>query len=272
MRIFDTHTHVFPDKIAHQAVAHLRELANGIPAFTDGTAADLAAKAAEAGYSGWMNCPVVTRPGQAKSVNAWAAALNQWPHLSLGGLHPDDDDKTGLLTHIQELGLHGIKLHPEYQEFRLDDKRMELVWSFCEEHDLPVLIHAGEDIGFRPPYHSTPKEFAELAKRHPALTIVAAHAGGWKLWDEVEEYYPTHTNLFMDTSFSLPFMKERSQMVRVIRKIGVKNVLFGTDSPWQELKEAIHDIATCGLTDDELQDVFWNNARRVWKHCPELKA
>ena len=178
MKIFDTHTHVFPDKIAAQAVAHLRKLANDIPAFTDGTAGDLAQKATQAGYSGWMNCPVVTRPGQAKSVNAWAAALNHWPHLSLGGLHPDDDDIIGLLTHIQELGLHGVKLHPEYQEFQLDDLRLEPVWNYCEAHELPVLIHAGEDIGFRPPYHSAPKDFVELARRHPALIIVAAHSGG----------------------------------------------------------------------------------------------
>ena len=272
MKIFDTHTHVFPDKIARQAVAHLRELSNGIPAYTDGTAADLAVKAAEAGYDGWMNCPVVTRAGQAHSVNAWAAALNQWPHLSLGGVHPDDEDKPAILRQILDSGLHGLKLHPEYQEFCLDDSRMDGVWDFCEEHELPVLIHAGEDIGFRPPYHSDPKAFVELARRHPKLTIVAAHTGGWKLWDELENLLPASRNLFIETSFSMPFMKERGQMLRIIRKIGVSQVLFGTDSPWGELRQSIQDIATCGLEPKELEAVFWGNARSVWKRCPELQA
>ena len=273
MKIFDTHTHVFPDKIAKQAIAHLRELANGIPAYTEGTASDLAAKAAEAGYCGWMNCPVVTRPGQAKSVIAWAAALNQWPHLSLGGIHPDDEDKTSLLQQMQELGLHGVKLHPEYQEFRLDDPRMEEVWNYCEEHSFPVLIHAGEDVGFRPPYHSEPRCFVELAKRHPGLLIVAAHTGGWKLWDQVEELFPNAgDNLFVDTSFSMQFMKDPSQMARIIRKIGVDHVLFGTDSPWSDLKHSIKEIMECGLDSNELEAVFWKNARKVWRDCKELYA
>ena len=139
------------------------------------------ARAIQAGYTAWMNCPVVTHPGQAYGVNEWAAEHNHWPSLSLGGVHPDDDDVPGILRHIKDLGLYGLKLHPEYQEFTLLEPRMEKVWSTLEELSMPVLIHAGQDIGFEPPFHSCPADFAELSRRHPALTIVAAHCGGWRL-------------------------------------------------------------------------------------------
>ena len=264
MKIFDTHTHVFPDKVAQRAVAHLRELSNFIPAYTNGTFDDHAAKAKEAGYTGWLNCPVVTRPGQAHSINQWAAQHNNWPALSLGAVHPDDEDVIGILESIIDLGLPGVKFHPEYQNFDPLEPRAEHIWDFCQEHSLPVLFHAGQDIGFKPPYHTSPATFVELARRYPALKIVAAHTGGWKYWDEVERLYQG-TGIFIETSFSMPFMEDRTQMLRIIRKIGVRQVMFGTDSPWQELKEAARDIMECGLDSSELEDIFWNNAHKFWR-------
>ena len=267
MKIFDTHTHVFPDKIADKAIAHLREKSKGIPAFTNGTFADLENHALKTGYTGWMNCPVVTHPGQAHGVNVWAAEHNHWPSLSLGGVHPDDEDVPGILRHIADLGLHGLKLHPEYQEFALLEPRMEKIWCTLEELSMPVLIHAGQDIGFEPPFHSCPADFAELSRRHPALTIVAAHCGGWRLWDDVEKFLPG-TNVLIDTSFSKLYMKDPNQFLRLIRAVGTSKVLFGTDSPWQDLPDAINDVKTCGLNDSELEDVFWNNAAKVWSLPP----
>lgn len=271
MRLFDTHTHVFPDKIAARALAHLQAKSHGIPTFTRGTFDDLAIRARAAGYSGWMNCPVVTRPGQARGVNAWAASHNQWPSLSLGGIHPDDTDLAGILQNLRDLGLHGVKFHPEYQEFHILEKRMEPIWNFCEEHALPVLIHGGEDIGFEPPFHSYPADYAELSRRHPGLVIVAAHTGGWLCWDLVERDL-VGTNVYIDTSFTLPFMKDRTQFDRIVRNHGTTKVLFGTDSPWQELSEAIRDVKSRPFTAAELEDIFWNNAGRVWKDVPELHA
>jgi len=269
MRIFDTHTHIFPDSIAERVLAHLREKSHFIPTFTLGTYDDLKQRALKAGYSGWLNCPVVTRPGQARSVNEWVASRNQWPTLSLGGIHPKDEDREGILRHLKDLGLHGVKFHPEYQEFDLLDSEMEVIWSNCENLGLPVLIHGGQDIGFEPPFHSCPRDFAELSRRHPGLVIVAAHCGGWRLWDEVEEELPG-SGVYIDTSFTIPYLQDKSQFLRLVRKVGTKNVLFGTDSPWQDLEDAVGQVSHCGLSQDELEDVFWNNARRVWKAIPEL--
>ena len=62
-RIFDVHTHVWPDKVASSAVAYLQAKSHNLPVFSDGTAGGLHERALEAGYTGWLNCPVVTRPG-----------------------------------------------------------------------------------------------------------------------------------------------------------------------------------------------------------------
>ncbi len=263
MKIFDSHTHVFPDKIAERAVAHLRELSHFIPAYTNGKYSDLSAQASDAGYTGWMNCPVVTRTGQAHSTNQWSAMHNAWPSLSLGAVHPDDEDIHGILESIMELGLPGLKFHPEYQAFDPLEPKVAPIWDFCQENGLPVLFHAGQDIGFQPPFHSSPATFAELARRYPAMKIVAAHTGGWMNWDEVENSLPG-TGVFIDTSFSMHFMKDKSQMLRIIRAMGTNRVMFGTDSPWSDLKTSVNEIKSCGLTGEELEDVFWNTAYTFW--------
>ncbi|MBR0458118.1 MAG: amidohydrolase family protein [Victivallales bacterium] len=263
MKVFDTHTHVFPDKIAAAALHHLQEMSHGIPVYTDGTYADHRAKALEAGQTAWMNCPVVTRPGQHVSLNRWAAEHNHWPSLSLGGLHPDDEDILGILHSIQDLGLCGIKLHPEYQQCTMLEPRMEPVWAGCEALGLPVLVHGGEDIGFEPPFHSSPKDYVEVLRRHPGLVLIAAHMGGWRNWDEVEHVL-AGSEVYIDTSFAYPFFQDKSQFLRIIRKHGAKKVLFGTDSPWSDLGLAAREVAECGITPAESEDIFWDNAVRVW--------
>jgi len=263
MKIFDVHTHVFPDKIAAQALAHLRKNSCGIPVFTDGTAAGLAAKAREAGYTAWLNCPVVTRPDQVHSVNDRVAKQNSLPMLSMGGMHPAVTAPQDEITRIHELGLRGVKFHPEYQEFFLLEERLEPIWQRCEELSLPVIIHAGQDIGFEPPFHSSPPDFVELSRRHPGLTIIAAHLGGWRSWDDVERHL-VGSAVLMDTAFAKPFMRDPHQLSRIIRAHGADKILFGTDSPWQDLREAVADIMSLALPAADTERIFWGNAARLW--------
>lgn len=272
MKIFDVHTHVWPDRIATQVLAHLQEKSQNLPVYSDGTAGGLRARALMAGYTGWMNCPVVTRPGQAHAVNEKAAANNVWPSLSLGGIHPADEDVAGELCHVRDLGLHGIKMHPEYQEFNPLEARMEVIWSWCEEHGMPVLVHAGNDVGFQPPFHSRPGDFAEVKRRHPALTLICAHMGGWLNWDEFERDL-LGRDVLIDTSFSAMYMLDQpGRFARLIREHGIGKVLYGTDSPWQALAAGVEDIRGLPFSEDEKQRIFWDNAAAVFGLDAYLQA
>ena len=269
MLIFDVHTHVFPDRIAAKAISHLRDKSHGIPAYADGTATGLERAAVQAGYSGWMNCPVATSAKQMRSLNDWCAELNHWPHLSLGGLYVDAPvaDVIAEVRRIKALGLYGIKLHPEYQEFSPLDPRLAPVWETAAECGLPVLFHAGGDVGFYGTVqHSWPADYAELARRVPSLQIIAAHLGGWRDWDLVERDL-CGAPVFIDTSFAFDWMPDQSQFERIIRKHGVDRVLYGTDSPWSDLKDGIREVLGTHLSDAEKHQIFWSNAVRLF-HLP----
>ncbi len=266
MKIFDIHTHVFPEKIARRAVEHLRDKSNGLPAWLDGAPSSLASRAAEVGYTGWMNCPVVTNASQMCSVNDQVALVNKWPHISMGGLYPNAplEQVIAEVKRIKELGLYGIKLHPEYQEFYILDERLSPMWQAISDAELPVLFHAGSDVGFYgTPQHSWPADFAELAARFPKLVIICAHLGGWRNWELVERDL-CGANVYLDTAFAKPWMADRQMFERIIRKHGVDKILYGTDSPWNDLQAGIQEIMETGLTDEEKQAIFWDNAARIF--------
>lgn len=266
MPIFDVHSHVFPDKVHHRAIDVLVENSHGLPAFTDGSLVDQERRAFETGYDGWLNCPVVTSEKQMRHVNEWVASWNRWPHLSLAGLYPNApmDELLGECDRIAGLGLLGVKFHPEYQQFGILEERLNPLWDKLESLKFPALFHAGSDIGFmgQAP-HSRPADFALLAERHPGLTIICAHLGGWRNWDEVESDL-AGAPVYLDTSFSKCWMTDQEQFERIIRKHGVSKVLFGTDSPWSPLDCALREIEETGLTDEEKAAIFYGNAAEIF--------
>ena len=73
-RIIDFHTHIFPDKMAVKTVEFLAER-GGIPAYADGTLADIQAKADEANVTLSISLPVLTRPESFDSVLNFAKSI-----------------------------------------------------------------------------------------------------------------------------------------------------------------------------------------------------
>jgi predicted TIM-barrel fold metal-dependent hydrolase len=258
--VFDSHVHVYPDAIGPRVTAQLASCTRE-PACYDGTRAGLLRKMAAAGIAGALNAPVATRHDQVVSVNTWAASQNRWPMLSLGSIHPDFPDIAAELRRVRTLGLHGIKLHPEYQSFTPDEPRMEPVWRACRELALPVLIHPGNDWAFQPPGRAAPAVIARVVRAWPGLTLIAAHFGGFEMWDEVEREL-AGLPLFLDTSFGLGLAPDE-QFLRIIRRHGVARVLFGSDAPWQDPSVTLAAIRRLPLSPEEQHAILWDNARRV---------
>ncbi len=260
MRVFDVHTHIFPDAIAARVVAQLGEH-SGVKPWYDGSRNGLLASMRQAGIEAALNCPIATRADQVPSVNRWAITQNVWPLLSLGSVHPDCADNPGELQRLADAGLRGIKLHPEYQGFALDDPRMDTAWAACEARRLLVFVHAGEDIGFEPPAHSTPRQFRDLARRYPEMPLVAAHFGGWRQWPDVERDLIGEP-VYIDLSFLFGMLPD-ADIVRLTRRHGVRRVLFGTDAPWRDQQTELETFLRLPFTPAEQQCMLWDNAAEL---------
>ena len=127
------------------------------------------------------------RPTQQRVINDWCAQQDGGRFISFGGIHPDAEDYEQEIAHIKELGLHGIKLHPDYQGFMIDDERMDKIYDAIERADLPVIFHSGYDCVSPDLIHSTPERALNMIKKHPKLKVILAHLGANMMWEQVRD-------------------------------------------------------------------------------------
>ena len=88
--------------------------------------------------------------------------------VGLGAWHRDIEDVEKELNEIQALGLHGIKLHSDFQGFAIDDEKMLPVYKACMARDLPILFHMGDARSEL----SAPKKLANVLEKLPELKCI----------------------------------------------------------------------------------------------------
>ncbi len=263
--IIDFHTHAFPEKIAERTVSALGKAANMTP-LTNGTVDGLCRKLAASGVDLGVILPVVTRADQFVSINRFAASVNTERVISFGGIHPDDEDPEGHVRLIKELGLRGIKLHPDYQGVYIDDERYVQIAKAALAEGLVIVTHAGVDVGFPGhPVRCTP----ELAVRfldaigggEDELPIVFAHGGGYAMHGDVMKHLAGR-GVYIDISM-MPVISNVEETTALIRAHGAERILFASDCPWGDPGEGIRFVRSLPLTDDERELILHKNAERL---------
>jgi len=258
--IIDFHTHYYPDKIVERALENATQFLKTTPA-TNGTRSGLLKSMKKAGIDYSLALPLANTPDNVRGVNRWAQINNQAPVFLLGSIHPQTKNPAEMISQIAAMGLKGIKMHPEFQNFCFEDESLFPIWDACIENDLFVLTHAGEDIAFSAPYHSDPQRMKLFHERFKKLKLVIAHLGSWGMWDEVEEFI-VGLPVYLDLAFTLGKVNDE-QLVRIIRKHGVERVLFGTDSPWCDQEKAVKHFRKLPLTDKEKDLILGLNAAKL---------
>jgi predicted TIM-barrel fold metal-dependent hydrolase len=258
--IIDFHVHCFSDDIAGRAIAALSD-AGKIPPRTDGTLAGIRRSMKKAGIGKSVIMSIATKPRQVVKINRWAASISSTDIIPFGTIHPGFENWEDELEVIHGAGLKGIKLHPDYQGFYVDDPEVIPIYEKAADLGLVIVFHAGLDIGLPPPYHCTPERMRNVVGAVPGARLVAAHMGGYNYWDGVEQYL-AGKNLYFDTSYSLHKMS-RSQFLRIAEKHGFDKILFGTDSPWMDQSEEVKRLIDMKLPEDATGAILWGNAAKL---------
>lgn len=262
----DFHTHIFPEKIAAKTIAQLEDRAH-VRAFGDGLESGLVSSMEEAGVDVSVVLPVVTKPEQFHTINRFAAQLNekyldkQTRLWSFGGIHPDSPDYKGELRAIKELGLLGVKLHPDYQDTYFDDIRYMRILDYASEIGLVTIVHAGVDIGFPDNVHCTPKRIRKVLDEVEPRNLVLAHYGGFAMWEDVEELL-AGSEAYLDTSFIVGGL-EKEMFLRILRKHGADRILFATDHPWSGQKETLEYLRSLAIPHEDLDKILGQNAKNL---------
>jgi len=126
---------------------------------------------------------------------------------------------------------------------------------------LPVLMHCGD---YRTEY-SHPRRMARVLELFPRLTVIAAHFGGWSVFDLALEYFKDR-RCYMDVSSAIPYLGHK-RAVELIRIYGAERFLFGSDYPMWDPGDCLKEFLELDLTDAERERILCGTAKEI---LPEL--
>ena len=258
-RAADAHAHIYPGKIAEKATASVGRFYH-IPMDNVGLPHVLAEKGKAAGLDRFLVSSVATKLAQVRSINEFIQRkCQEYPEfIGLAAWHQDVADIAAEMDDIQARGLRGIKLHPDFQEFFIDDERMIPVYQEANRRGLVVLFHTGD----KRTDFSTPRRLMNVIERISDFTCIAAHLGGYSEWEDARKEL-RGANVYVDTSSSL-FSLTPEQALRSIQHFGVDRTMFGTDFPMWEPAEEVQRFLALGLGEEENRKIFYGNFARLF--------
>ncbi|HIU60416.1 MAG TPA: amidohydrolase family protein [Candidatus Stercoripulliclostridium merdigallinarum] len=263
MKIIDFHTHIFPDALANRAMDSLKKNAKGeyMPVH-DFTCKGLISAMNNFGIDISVVMPVATKPTHSDKNMDWGLEIASDRVIPFAGLFPDDNWKANVDRAVS-LGYKGIKLHPEYQNFILDDPVMLKRYDYALNKGLIILFHAGYDPIGSDPLKSNPKMFKHLLRELRGGTIIAAHLGGQQQWQEVEDELAGE-DIYFDTSMGTEYYG-KEQFKRILAAHGDDKILFATDSPWSDAGKEIANLNSWDIPAQSLEKIFHLNAEKLLK-------
>ena len=262
MRIFDCHAHIYPEKIAAKAtdtIGIFYDIKMEMPA---GTTENLLLEGKSAGISRFVVHSVATTAHQVRSINEFIKReIDAHPEfIGFITLHQDlsEEEIVAEIDWAIANNFKGIKLHPDFQKFYIDDEAVEKFYR-AAAGKLPILLHIGDD---RYDY-SKPFRLASMAKKYPKTNFIAAHFGGYRCWSEVSVYQGLD-NVWFDTCSALP-MIDTAEAMRIIKLFGADRFFFGTDFPMWDASGELERFNKLPLTDTEREMILSGNVKKLLK-------
>lgn len=259
-KVINAHCHIYPEKIASKAVLGIRDFYD-LDMSLNGRIDGMLDDGSKVGVVHYLVHSVATTPKQVKSINEFISdEVNRHPDIftGFGTLHPDSEDIQGDFDYLIELGLKGVKLHPDFQRFALDEERAFKIGEVINEGNVPVLIHCGD---FRYNY-SNPEQLKPFLEKFPDMTVIGAHFAGWSMWEEATRQLAGTPNLYVDLSSSLYALSPETAK-ELIHAYGADKVLWGTDYPMWESESEMEYFNKIDLTQEERSMILYDNASKL---------
>lgn len=258
MKIIDFHAHVYPEKIAHRAVENVGSFYL-LDMLGDGLSDTLIKNGAKVGIDTFVVHSPALSAKQVQSINdsicSECAAHKEF--IGFGTLHADMENPEDEIKRIKTLGLKGIKIHPDSQLFNLDCDSMMEMYAIIERENLPVLFHTGD---YRYDY-SHPRRLRRVMEEFPKLTCIAAHFGGWSVFDLAVEYL-LDTGCYLDISSSMSFLGQKRSR-ELIELYGPERMLFGSDFPMWTPESELGKFNALGFDEKSRELILHANAEKI---------
>ena len=170
---------------------------------------------------------------------------------------------------VEEYRLDGIKIHPNNNGARLDSDYYIGIFTYAQEHNVPVAIHcypnADDD-------YCTTQQIVGVLEQYPNLTVIVSHMGAYQ-WERL-----LPTSAYVDISAILPDYVRTygiKQTDEILRKFGAERLIFATDYPDSRLlpPEEIYEsyftiLEQMDFTQEEAVQIVYGNISRILREEP----
>lgn len=258
--IIDFHTHAFPDELSERVMKMLEE-EGGVKARLDGRISTLLSSMDNCGIEESVICNIATKPAQFAPILKWCKKVRSERIIPFPSFHPYDPDFRDRIHEIKQEGFKGIKFHPYYQNFTINEDRLLQVYEEICDEDLILVMHTGFDFAFPQIRIADPEKVVAVMENFPTLKLVTTHLGAWKQWEEVEQML-LGKPIYMEISFSLECLNADA-VKNIISNHPKEYVLFGTDSPWTDQQQAVSLLKGLQLGEEIEELIFRENAIRL---------
>jgi predicted TIM-barrel fold metal-dependent hydrolase len=254
--IIDFHAHAFPDQVAASAIPYLEEEGD-VKANHDGRISSLLAIMDREGVDKSVICCIATRPSQFEAIVSWSKQISSERIIPFPSFHPNDPQTVEHISQIKEEGFKGIKMHPYYQQFFLDDEKLYPAYEKISKLGLILVMHTGFDIAFPRIRRCDPRQILNVMTHFPELKMVTTHLGAWQQWAEVEDLLAGR-KIYMDISYTFGQCDTKTAR-RIILKHPREYLLFGTDSPWSGPQKTYKQLQALELGDEREELILRKN-------------
>ena len=175
----------------------------------------------------------------------------------LGYLVADPDDIEASRDQLRRWGdapgIVGVKVHTEWAHRATGSPQVAALFAVLADHGRPVKIHNdGPDWD---------GHLLRIARNHPRLAIIIAHAGLGAPSVEAAEIAQAADNIYVELASSfahLPTVRE------CVRRLPPERLLFGTDAPLLDPAFVLGTYQDALIPEADQPRVYWDNAARLF--------
>lgn len=180
----------------------------------------------------------------------------KYPELFTPGIHIHPDFAEISVAEIEKYGKKGVKLIGELAPYAM---HWSCGYDSAAMHD--ILSVAGQYNMVFSGHPTSAADMDSFARNNPRTIIVFAHIDGYGLYDAEIEMMRKYDNVYFDIS---AHGQDRPGMLhQTVDLVGSERILYGTDYPGYTQKTFLDLVRNSSLTEDEIENIFWNNAVRL---------
>ena len=157
--------------------------------------------------------------------------------IGFGSVHPNEKEEAlfEIERMVKELGLRGLKLHPNTQQFDCGHPYLVKIMNKAAELDIPVILDS-----YSPFDDTQPSKIFKLVLSSSDTKLCLAHVGWWKYMDfaiygDFQSRSAIKLNVYFDLTAILPILINtpfQEQFLWICEQLGRDHLLFGSDFPF----------------------------------------